>query len=39
MAVLVGIDEEIQNVMSITGFLQFFTICETVDAGLEALNQ
>lgn len=37
--VLVGVNEEIQNIMSITGFLQFFTICETVDAGLEAINQ
>lgn len=37
--VLVGVNEEIQNIMSITGFLQFFTICETVDAGLETLNQ
>ena len=37
--VLVGVNEEIQNIMSITGFLQCFTICETVDAGLEAINQ
>ncbi|MBW4561839.1 MAG: anti-sigma factor antagonist [Mojavia pulchra JT2-VF2] len=36
--VLVGVAEEIQDTMSITGFLNFFTICETLDSGLESLN-
>jgi anti-sigma B factor antagonist len=36
--VLVGVSEEIQDTMSMTGFLRFFTICETVEAGLEALK-
>lgn len=36
--VLVGLSEEIQDTMSITGFLQFFTTCETLELGLEALN-
>jgi anti-sigma B factor antagonist len=37
--VLVGLSEEIRDTMSITGFLDFFTTRETVDAGLEVLNQ
>ncbi len=37
--VLVGLSEEITDTMSITGFLDFFTTRDTVDAGLEALNQ
>jgi anti-sigma B factor antagonist len=36
--VLVGIREEIQETMSATGFLGFFTIYETVESGLEALK-
>jgi anti-sigma B factor antagonist len=36
--VLVGLSEEIQDTMSITGFLDFFTARETLDAGLEALK-
>jgi anti-sigma B factor antagonist len=35
--VLVGLAEEIQDTMSITGFLNFFTIRDTVDEGLKAL--
>lgn len=37
--VLVGLSEEITDTMSITGFLDFFITTETIDAGLEALNQ
>ncbi len=37
--VLVGLSEEIQDTMSATGFLSFFTIQNTVDAGLGTLNQ
>lgn len=36
--VLVGLSEEIKDTMSITGFLEFFITCETVEAGLEALK-
>lgn len=35
--VLVGLSEEIQDTMSITGFLDFFTRCDDVDAGLKTL--
>ena len=36
--ILVNVSEEIKETMSDTGFLQFFTLCDTVEAGLEALN-
>lgn len=36
--VLVGLSEEIKDTMSVTGFLEFFTICETRAAGLERLQ-
>lgn len=36
--VLVRVSEEIQDTMSMTGFLRFFTVCETVEDGLEALQ-
>jgi anti-sigma B factor antagonist len=35
---LVGLSENIQDTMSVTGFLKFFTVCETVQAGLDALQ-
>jgi len=35
--VLVGLGEEIKDTMSVTGFLNFFTTCDTVDEGLQAL--
>ena len=35
--VLVGLSEEIKDTMSVTGFLNFFTTCDTVDEGLQAL--
>ncbi|MGC1308567.1 MAG: STAS domain-containing protein [Phormidesmis sp.] len=37
--VLVGLSEEIQDTMSVTGFLEFFTICDTPEAGLEQLKK
>ncbi len=36
--VLVGLSEEIRDTMSITGFLDFFTTTETIEAGLAFLN-
>jgi anti-sigma B factor antagonist len=36
--VLVGLAEEIKDTMSVTGFLNFFTIRDTVDEGLRALG-
>jgi len=36
--VLAGVNEEIQDTMSATGFLRFFTIHDTVEAGLAALK-
>ncbi|MEM8502350.1 MAG: anti-sigma factor antagonist [Cyanobacteria bacterium P01_D01_bin.1] len=36
--VLVGLSEELQDTMSVTGFLDFFTICETQEAGLDQLT-
>lgn len=37
--VLVGLSEEIQDTMSVTGFLKFFTTCDTLEAGLETLKR
>ncbi len=36
--VLVGLSEDILDTMSITGFLDFFTTCDTVESGLAALR-
>lgn len=36
--VLVGVAEEIKDTMEITGFLSFFTTCDTLDAGIAALK-
>ena len=36
--VLVGLSEELRDTMSMTGFLDFFTTCETVEKGLQALQ-
>jgi anti-sigma B factor antagonist len=33
--ILVGVSEEIQDVMSITGFINFFEISESVDNGMK----
>jgi anti-sigma B factor antagonist len=36
--VLVGVAEEIKDTMEVTGFLSFFTTCDTLDSGIVALN-
>jgi anti-sigma B factor antagonist len=36
--VLVGVSEDIQDVMSTTGFINFFTIVEKLDEGISTLN-
>ena len=36
--VLVGLADEIKDTMSVTGFLNFFTIRDTVDVGLKVLG-
>lgn len=36
--VVVGLSEEIKEVMSVTGFLDFFKTYETLESGLEALK-
>jgi anti-sigma B factor antagonist len=36
--VLVGVAPEIQDTMSITGFINFFSISDTIELGLEALK-
>jgi anti-sigma B factor antagonist len=35
--VLVGLSSDLQDTMSVTGFLDFFTTCGTLDAGLAAV--
>ena len=37
--VLVGVAEEIRDTMSVTGFLKFFTLRDTIEAGRAALQQ
>ena len=36
--VLVGLSEEIADTMAVTGFLNFFTISDTLDSGLALLH-
>jgi len=36
--VLAGISEEIQDTMEVTGFLQFFTTCSSLEEGLKKLT-
>ena len=36
--VLVGMRDEIRASMSATGFIRFFTVCDTREAGMEALR-
>ena len=36
--VLVGLSEDILDTMSVTGFLDFFTVCDTVELGLNSLK-
>lgn len=35
---LVGISDEIKDTMFVTGFLDFFTTCDTLESGLAALK-
>lgn len=35
---LVGLSEELADTMSVTGFLNFFTTCDTLDSALHALQ-
>jgi len=37
--VLAGLSERIRDTMTITGFMRYFAACETVEAGLAALEQ
>ncbi len=37
--VLVGLSEEIEDTMSVTGFLDFFKTSETVESGLKILQE
>ena len=36
--VLVGLSEDVKDIMEITGFLNFFTISETIETALRQLN-
>ena len=36
--ILVGLSEELIDTMSMTGFLTYFTVQNTLDAGLQAFN-
>lgn len=36
--VVVGLSEDILDTMSVTGFLDFFTVCDTVELGLNTLK-
>ncbi|MDB9312306.1 anti-sigma factor antagonist [Spirulina sp. CS-785/01] len=36
--VLVGLADEIRRTMAITGFLNFFTTCDTLESGLQVLR-
>jgi anti-sigma B factor antagonist len=35
--ILVGLSDELKDTMSVTGFLDFFTCCDTRDAGIAGL--
>lgn len=35
---LVGLAEEIKDTMAVTGFLDFFTTCDTIEEGVKALQ-
>ena len=35
---LVGVSEEVKDVMSMTGFLKFFTLCPTLEEGKKAVQ-
>jgi len=35
---LVGVSEEVKDVMSMTGFLKFFTLCSNIEEGKQAVQ-
>ena len=35
---LVGVSEEVKDVMTMTGFVKFFALCDTLEAGLAAVK-
>lgn len=35
---LVGLASEIKDIMAMTGFLNFFTLCDSLEAGLASVN-
>lgn len=35
---LVGLSDEVKDIMNVTGFLKFFNACESVDAALTAVK-
>lgn len=35
---LVGVSEEVKDVMTMTGFVKFFAMCDSLDAGIAAVN-
>ncbi len=37
--ILVGLSEPIRDTMTITGFMDFFTTCETLDEGITAISK
>jgi anti-sigma B factor antagonist len=36
--VLVGLSDELKDTMSMTGFLGYFTVCDSLDAGLQTIG-
>ncbi len=36
--IITGLDDRIRDVIEMTGFLDFFTTCDTVEEGIEALS-
>ena len=36
--VLVGLSDELKDTMSMTGFLGYFTVCDSLDAGLQTFG-
>lgn len=36
--VLVGLSDELKDTMSMTGFLGYFTVCDSLDAGLHIIG-
>ncbi|MCP4399541.1 MAG: anti-sigma factor antagonist [bacterium] len=36
---LVGLSEEIKDIMSVTGFLSYFTVCDTLEDALNVMEE